>query len=106
MRRSPGNTDQAVESYLKGELVSSGANCDHHHHEEGHSCGSHEEGHSCGDSCGGGCGGCGGSQPQLTGRNVGKPAAHITEEPSMTEHSLIPLTIVANRWNSSAAQVR
>ena len=67
-----GNTDQAVESYLKGELVSSGANCDHHHHEECHSCGSHEEGHSCGDSCGGGCGGCGGSQPQLTGRNVGK----------------------------------
>ena len=67
-----GNTDQAVESYLKGELVSSGANCDHHHHEAGHSCGSHEEGHSCGDSCGGGCGGCGGSQPQLTGRNVGK----------------------------------
>lgn len=66
------NTDQAVESYLKGELVSSGANCDHHHHEEGHSCDSHEEGHSCGDSCGGGCGGCGGSQPQLTGRNVGK----------------------------------
>ena len=67
-----GNTDQAVESYLKGELVSSGANCDHHHHEEGHSCGCHEEGHSCGDSCGGGCGGCGGSQPPLTGRNVGK----------------------------------
>ena len=67
-----GNTDQAVESYLKGELVSSGANCDHHHHEEGHSCDSHEEGHSCGNSCGGGCGGCGGSQPQLTGRNVGK----------------------------------
>ena len=67
-----GNTDQAVESYSKGELVSSGANCDHHHHEEGHSCDSHEEGHSCGDSCGGGCGGCGGSQPQLTGRNVGK----------------------------------
>ena len=67
-----GNTDQAVESYLKGELVSSGANCDHHHHEEGQSCGNHEEGHSCGDSCGGGCGGCGGSQPQLTGRNVGK----------------------------------
>ena len=67
-----GNTDKAVESYLKGELVSSGVNCDHHHHEEGHSCGNHEEEHSCGDSCGGGCGGCGGSQPQLTGRNVGK----------------------------------
>lgn len=78
-----GDTDQAVEAYLKGELVSTGANCDHHHHEEGHSCGGHgeghscgghEEGHACGDSCGGGCGGCGGcgSQPALTGRNVGK----------------------------------
>lgn len=84
-----GDADQAVEAYLKGELVSTGANCDHHHHEEGHSCGDHEEGHSCGGhgedhSCGGGCGGhddghsCGGScggcgsQPVLTGRNVGK----------------------------------
>ena len=52
-----GNTDEAVEAYLKGELVSSGVNCDHHgeghscgHHEEGHSCGGHEEGHSCGSS--------------------------------------------------------
>ncbi|MBS6735234.1 MAG: FKBP-type peptidyl-prolyl cis-trans isomerase [Clostridiales bacterium] len=70
-----GDADQAVEAYLKGELVSVGANCDHHHgeghscgdHEDGHSCGHHEEGHSCG-SCGGGCG----SQPALTGRNVGK----------------------------------
>ena len=33
-----GDTDQAVEAYLKGELVSTGVNCDHHH-EEGHSCG-------------------------------------------------------------------
>ena len=66
-----GNVDQVVESYLKGELEPSGANCDHHH-EEGHSCGSHEEGHSCGDNCGGGCGGSCGSQPQITGRNVGK----------------------------------
>ena len=41
-----GNTDDVVKAYLKGELVSTGANCDHHHHEEGHSCGSHEEGHS------------------------------------------------------------
>ena len=68
-----GNVDEVVEIYLKGELESSGVNCDHHHHEEGHSCGSHEEGHSCGDSCGSGCGGsCGSSQPQITGRNVGK----------------------------------
>ena len=68
-----GDTDQAVEAYLKGELISTGANCDHHHHEEGHSCGGHEDRHSCGsggcgESCGGGCG----SQPALTGRNVGK----------------------------------
>ena len=52
-----GNTDEAVEAYLKGELVSSGVNCDHH-----------EEGHSCGSSCGG----CGGTQAAITGRNVGK----------------------------------
>ena len=66
-----GDTDQAVEAYLRGELISSGAICDHHHHEEGHSCGGHEEGHSCGGGCGESCGGgCG--QPALTGRNVGK----------------------------------
>ena len=61
-----GDADTAVEAYLKGELVSTGVNCDHHH-EEGHSCGGHEEGHSCGN-CGGGCG----SQPAITGPNVGK----------------------------------
>ena len=55
-----GNTDEAVEAYLKGGLVNSGANCDHH--EEGHSCG--ESGHSCGGDCGGGTG--------ITGKNVGK----------------------------------
>ena len=63
-----GNTDDVVEAYLKGELVSTGANCDHHHHEEGHSCGSHEEGHSCGGSCGG----CGGHKSDITGPHVGK----------------------------------
>lgn len=79
-----GDADQAVEAYLKGELVSVGANCDHHHgeghscgdHEDGHSCGHHDDGHGCGHhedghscgSCGSGCG----SQPALTGRNVGK----------------------------------
>ena len=58
-----GNTDEAVAAYLKGELTSAGTTCDHHHHEEGHSCGD-----SCGSSCGGGCG----SHTTLTGRNVGK----------------------------------
>lgn len=67
-----GNTDEAVTAYLRGELVSSGANCDHHH-EDGHSCGDHEEGHSCGEhGCGGHCGGGCGSQPTMNGRNVGK----------------------------------
>ena len=80
-----GDADAAVEAYLKGELVSTGVNCDHHHeeghscgshedghscggHEEGHSCGDHEEGHSCGSSCGGGCG----SHTTMEGKNVGK----------------------------------
>lgn len=67
-----GDADQAVEAYLKGELVSTGANCDHHHHEDGHSCSGHDEGHSCGSGCGSSCGGGCGSRPAFTGRNVGK----------------------------------
>ena len=64
-----GDADQAVEAYLKGELISTGVNCDHHHEEE--------EGHSCGSNCGdGGCSGCGGGcgshQPSFEGPNVGK----------------------------------
>ena len=47
-----GNADEAVEAYLKGELVDTGANCDHHGHGEGHECGHHDHGddHEC---CGG-----------------------------------------------------
>lgn len=63
-----GNTDEAVQAYLNGELVDAGATCSHHDHGEGHSCGSHEEGHSCGH---GGCHGCGG-HTTMEGRNVGK----------------------------------
>lgn len=64
-----GDADQTVEAYLKGELISTGVNCDHHHEEE--------EGHSCGSNCGdGGCSGCGGGcgshQPSFEGPNVGK----------------------------------
>lgn len=62
-----GDVDQVVAAYLAGELVSTGANCDHHH-EEGHSCGDHGEGHSCGGHCGGGCG----SHSTISGKNVGK----------------------------------
>ena len=76
-----GDADAAVEAYLRGELINSGANCDHHG--EGHSCGHHGEGgcghHGEGEHCGhhseGGCGhhGCGGQQaPAFTGKNVGK----------------------------------
>lgn len=63
-----GNTDEAVEAYLKGELISTGSNCHHHDHEEGHSCGEHGcGGHGEGHSCGG----CGGHST-LEGKNAGK----------------------------------
>ena len=70
------STDEAVEAYLRGELINTGANCDHHHGEE-HSCHDHSEGHSCHDKeggCGGSEGGCGGcpGKPKLQGKNVGK----------------------------------
>ena len=76
-----GDADAAVEAYLRGELVSSGANCDHHGHGEGHECGHHgdeDEGGCCGHhddeevGCGS-CGGCGG-MPQLVldGKNAGR----------------------------------
>lgn len=65
-----GSADLAVASYLCGDLVSAGVNCDHHDHEH-----SHEEGHDCG-GCGGGCSGCGGGcashGPIIEGENVGK----------------------------------
>ena len=60
-----GSADEAVAAYLRGELVNTGANCDHHGGE--HSCGEH----SCGDHEEGGCGGCH-SEPSVTGKNVGK----------------------------------
>ena len=62
-----GDVDVAVEAYLKGELVNSGVNCNHHG--EGHTCGDHEDGHSCGDHSS--CGGCH-SKPEFEGKNVGK----------------------------------
>ncbi|MCR5656468.1 MAG: FKBP-type peptidyl-prolyl cis-trans isomerase [Butyrivibrio sp.] len=81
-----GSTDEAVEAYLKGELINTGVNCDHHgeghtcgDHEDGHSCGHHEEGHDCGsheeEGCPeSGCAGCSGchSEPLFEGKNVGK----------------------------------
>jgi FKBP-type peptidyl-prolyl cis-trans isomerase 2/predicted Fe-Mo cluster-binding NifX family protein len=57
-----GEADEAVQAYLRGELVNTGANCDHHeHHGEDHSC----EPHECGT-----CGGC--HSPVIEGKNVGK----------------------------------
>ena len=74
-----GDADEAVAAYLRGELINTGANCDHHeHHGEGHSCGDHgcggqEEG-GCGGHEEGGCGGCQGCHggPAFEGKNVGK----------------------------------
>ena len=64
-----GNADEAVEAFLRGDLINTGANCDHHH-EDGHSCHDHDSGHSCHDHEGG-CGGCH-SEITLTGRNAGR----------------------------------
>jgi FKBP-type peptidyl-prolyl cis-trans isomerase 2/predicted Fe-Mo cluster-binding NifX family protein len=50
-----GNPDQAVEAFLKGELVSAQGTCEHH-----------EEGHSCGGEC------AQDSGHAFEGRNVGK----------------------------------
>ena len=61
-----GDADAAVEAYLKGELVNTGANCTHHG--EGHACGEHACGeHACGEDAA--CQGCPGG---IQGRNVGK----------------------------------
>ena len=57
-----------MEAFLRGELVSTGSNCHHHDHEEGHACGAHGCG---GHGEGHACGGCG-SHTTLEGRNVGK----------------------------------
>ena len=78
-----GDADAAVEAYLRGELVNTGSNCNHHG--EGHTCGDHSDGHSCGSHgddghCGGhsengGCGGCHedkNPETGITGKNVGK----------------------------------
>ena len=61
-----GDTDVAVEAYLKGELVSQGVTCDHHGEE--HSCGGHGEEQGCSGGCSGGCG----AHSYIEGKNVGK----------------------------------
>lgn len=70
-----GSTDEAVQSFLRGELTSSEVNCNHHHEEDpgcGGSCGygSEEDGCGCCGSEEGGCGGCGHHIP-VEGKNVG-----------------------------------
>lgn len=56
-----GNTDEAVHAYLRGELVNTGANCDHHG--EDHNCGEHGA-----DGCHGGCH----AEASAKGKNIGK----------------------------------
>lgn len=56
-----GSTNEAVQSFLRGELTSSEVNCNHHHEEDpgcGGSCGYGSEEDGCG-SCGSGEDGCG-----------------------------------------------
>ncbi len=71
-----GDTDAAVEAFLRGELVNTGVNCDHHdHHGEGHD---HDHGEGgcggCGDDAAGcaGCPGCGAPQFLFESKNTGK----------------------------------
>lgn len=106
-----GDVDAAVEAYLNGTLTSAGATCDHHDHEEGHSCGGHcgsheEEESSCGGSCGTCGGGCGARLRLWKVRMSEKPAVPTTEEPSTMEPSLILPTTAANRSSSSAVWAR
>ena len=63
-----GNADDVVEAYLRGELVSTGANCDHHH-DDGHRCHDNGGDHSCHGREG--CAGCR-SGAAHTGKNIGK----------------------------------
>ena len=66
-----GNTDDVIQMLIDGTLPEIGeANCDHHHHGEGHDC--HSEGEGCHDEDGGCHGGSCAPQPEFTGRNVGK----------------------------------
>ncbi|MDO4617557.1 MAG: FKBP-type peptidyl-prolyl cis-trans isomerase [Lachnospiraceae bacterium] len=69
MAGQSGDADAAVEAYLRGELVNSGVNCDHHDHEDGEGCGGDCSG-GC-SSCGGGCGG-GSYEIIYEGENAGK----------------------------------
>jgi len=59
-----GSADEAVAAYLRGELVNTGANCDHHG--AGHSCGEH----GCGEHQEHGCHGDCHDMPK--GKNTGK----------------------------------
>ena len=72
-----GDADAAVEAFLRGELVNTGVNCDHHDHEHDHGHDHGEEGCTP-EMCAGCAGGCGGGMPDLSqfymfeGTNVGK----------------------------------
>ncbi len=79
-----GSADDAVKAYLRGELINTGANCDHHgegHHDEECACNNDMNDAGCGNDCGGcdnecgGCAGCPGAchaMPEIEGKNVGK----------------------------------
>jgi FKBP-type peptidyl-prolyl cis-trans isomerase 2/predicted Fe-Mo cluster-binding NifX family protein len=72
-----GSTDEAVDAYLRGELVNTGVNCDHHHegHDHDHDHGAESGCGGCGDGAAGGCAGCSGcGEPVFLfeGKNVGK----------------------------------
>ena len=89
-----GDADAAVEAYLRGELVNTGVNCDHHdhHHGDGH-------GHDAADAldaenlciC-------------LNRKTRGRLSEYITRELIMTENSLILHMTVVSLSNSYVPQ--
>ena len=60
-----GSADEAVEAFLKGELASTGVNCDHHEEKQEQAGCAPENCASCGS-------GCPSSQPPIEGKNAGK----------------------------------
>ena len=122
-----GSADEAVDAYLRGELVSSGANCDHHHHHgEGEECcGHHGEGeegccghHGEGEEEGCSSEGCCAAATKVAAEAAAAPARRscwrvktpaktsrsTTGAPSTTAPSLTPPMTAASPWSSSAAR--
>ena len=82
-----GSADEAVEAYLKGELVNTGANCDHHRAEKTTDAAAEAVP----------------AIPWKAGMSE-RMSGSTTRALSTTAHSSTPPMTAASRWRSSAAQ--